>query len=811
MYSVVSERERENRFKALKIVIIMMITAMMVIPIVQHLQNEYATVPVESYSYYNEMVKFIGQNAFVGFDGKMFPVSWTVFERNPNYSPGPQANPFSVSTNNTNTSAPLIEETFSNYSTNHIQSLWQNSAVMIKWNHYVRIAEIFSFTTKGIDASIVIKDLNVTGNYIGTFSMAMGYNSTACTNGFNPSYMNLSSGLGAIPSSDWNVTVGNLSLNWQSEDSIFSSGVISSGSSGDQIILPFNPGTINHNESYTIDPMIYYQPDRIIGGPISPIPQPRPIVNPNPYYTVYMRETGLSSGTTWQTTLNGQTKSSTSNTILFSEQDGTYSYTVGSVSGYNGPSPSSGSVSIQGGSRVVGITFTKIGPPPELGYLHVGCRQKFWSASIMHNLTTEIQNKSYTNYMVEGGLTSLNFSIPYYNATSGSSSITAYIQNGANNYMKINSTNSINGNGVWDFSWITQPGVYKGFSMKFTNAYGSFSNVYNDPFDVFSGLVTNDTQNTTSPCISDSVGQPSEVFNSNGLSLGYLVVTASGGSNGAYNDATLTCYGFQVSFISQYNNVKENIYKYGIFNYGQFINYTGSQNGFTRDGTTFQPINMNSQTDSYSSGSNGEYELEAEKAIWNFAEAGLALSGDPALMVTSVAMAALGPFLFGSSSTPGGSNFWGHKFTETNDFMFNNWINGAGNNMPPQTKACADYSPVAGSDPVYTIVNGGNGNASFMQNLLLNIRQPSISDIGCSDFALNYFTYSASATIVPITHQYYYGGGCQYLSQNDVVNATWVSTSISYEPWTWGNGYYKYSGPSYTAAASLPLYIPLVG
>ena len=157
----------------------MMITAMMAIPIIQHFNNDYASVPVESYSYGNEMVRFIGQNAFVGFDGNMFPVSWTVFEQNPNYSPGPHVNPFAVSTNNTNTSAPLIEETFSNYSTNHIQSLWQNSAVMIKWNHYVRIAEIFSFTTKGIDASIVIKDLNVTGNYIGTFSMAMGYNSTA--------------------------------------------------------------------------------------------------------------------------------------------------------------------------------------------------------------------------------------------------------------------------------------------------------------------------------------------------------------------------------------------------------------------------------------------------------------------------------------------------------------------------------------------------------------------------------------------------------------------------------------------------------
>ena len=337
----------------------MMITAMMAIPIIQHFNNDYASVPVESYSYGNEMVKFIGQNTFVGFDGKMFPVSWTVFEQNPNYSPGPQANPFTVSTNNTNTSAPLIEESFSNYSTNHIQSLWQNSAVMIKWNHYVRIAEIFSFTTKGIDASIVIKDLNVTGNYIGTFSMAMGYNSTACTNGFNPSYMNLSSGLGAIPSSDWNVTVGNLSLNWQSEDSIFSSGVISSGSSGDQIILPFNPGTINHNESYTIDPMIYYQPDRITRDPVACPPRP-PHITPRPDYFIRFTETGLPSGTSWQATLDGRTLSSTSNSVTFLMFPGTYSYSIGSISGY-GVSPSSGSVTVPSGSgiKVVSVTYIK--------------------------------------------------------------------------------------------------------------------------------------------------------------------------------------------------------------------------------------------------------------------------------------------------------------------------------------------------------------------------------------------------------------------------------------------------------------------
>ena len=127
MYSTTIENriDRENRYKAIKFLAIIAITAMMAIPIIQHIQNEYASTPVESYSYHNEMVRFVGSNAFIGFDGNMFPVSWHVFEANPNYSPGPQVNPFAVSTNNTNTSAPLIEETFSNYTTKRIESVWQ--------------------------------------------------------------------------------------------------------------------------------------------------------------------------------------------------------------------------------------------------------------------------------------------------------------------------------------------------------------------------------------------------------------------------------------------------------------------------------------------------------------------------------------------------------------------------------------------------------------------------------------------------------------------------------------------------------------
>ena len=80
------------------------------------------------------------------------------------------------------------------------------------------------------------------------------------------------------------------------------------------------------------------------------------IIGPS-YYSLNFTETGLPTGTNWSVTLNGQTQSSTISTITFNEPNGTYAYTVGAVSGYTA-SPSSGSVTVNGVSRTVSITFT---------------------------------------------------------------------------------------------------------------------------------------------------------------------------------------------------------------------------------------------------------------------------------------------------------------------------------------------------------------------------------------------------------------------------------------------------------------------
>ena len=76
-------------------------------------------------------------------------------------------------------------------------------------------------------------------------------------------------------------------------------------------------------------------------------------------YSVVFSESGLPSGTTWSVTLAGAPESSTGSAIVFSEANGTYPYTVGSVAGYSA-SPTAGSATVAGSPVTVPITFTPV-------------------------------------------------------------------------------------------------------------------------------------------------------------------------------------------------------------------------------------------------------------------------------------------------------------------------------------------------------------------------------------------------------------------------------------------------------------------
>jgi hypothetical protein len=77
-------------------------------------------------------------------------------------------------------------------------------------------------------------------------------------------------------------------------------------------------------------------------------------------YTVTFTESGLPSGTTWSVTYNGATLSDATDSIAFSEANGTYSFTIGSVTGYTA-SPGSGSLGVTGAAASQSITFTATG------------------------------------------------------------------------------------------------------------------------------------------------------------------------------------------------------------------------------------------------------------------------------------------------------------------------------------------------------------------------------------------------------------------------------------------------------------------
>ena len=75
-------------------------------------------------------------------------------------------------------------------------------------------------------------------------------------------------------------------------------------------------------------------------------------------YNVTFTETGLSSGTLWSVILNSTTESSTTSTIVFSEFNGTYSYTIASVSGYT-VYASSGNITLNGKNIAQSVTFIR--------------------------------------------------------------------------------------------------------------------------------------------------------------------------------------------------------------------------------------------------------------------------------------------------------------------------------------------------------------------------------------------------------------------------------------------------------------------
>ena len=87
-------------------------------------------------------------------------------------------------------------------------------------------------------------------------------------------------------------------------------------------------------------------------------------------YNVTFTESGLTSGTQWEVTLNSVSETSTTNSTVFSVVNGSYTYTIGTVPGFNTTS-NTGSANVVGAALPITITFTKM-PPVILSPVNLG-------------------------------------------------------------------------------------------------------------------------------------------------------------------------------------------------------------------------------------------------------------------------------------------------------------------------------------------------------------------------------------------------------------------------------------------------------
>jgi len=85
-----------------------------------------------------------------------------------------------------------------------------------------------------------------------------------------------------------------------------------------------------------------------------------------PSYTVWINESGLTSGTSWSAIFDGTEKTTTGTSLAFTATAGTYSYQVLDVTGYTA-SPSSGSATV-GGNYLVSVAFSSTTPPTPTTY-----------------------------------------------------------------------------------------------------------------------------------------------------------------------------------------------------------------------------------------------------------------------------------------------------------------------------------------------------------------------------------------------------------------------------------------------------------
>jgi len=157
--------------------------------------------------------------------------------------------------------------------------------------------------------------------------------------------------------------------------------------------------------------------DAVINGGPTNVAVPFTVVT----YKVSFVATGLPSGQTWSVTLAGTINSSATSTITFAEPNGTWSFSVGTLSGRLA-SPASGTVPVSGAPVVQGITWS--GPFYAVAFIESGLPQgTSWSVTVQSSQKATTSTSNSFN-LTNGTFTYTVGSVAGYSATPSSGSVT---------------------------------------------------------------------------------------------------------------------------------------------------------------------------------------------------------------------------------------------------------------------------------------------------------------------------------------------------------------------------------------------------
>jgi YVTN family beta-propeller protein len=117
---------------------------------------------------------------------------------------------------------------------------------------------------------------------------------------------------------------------------------------------------VNGSYAYTVTPIAGYVGTNLTGTVhVAGFPVNVAVTFSLVLYTITFVESGLSAGALWAVSLNGTSVNSATENVTFSMANGSYYYTIPSVSGYTS-TPTSGWSNVSGHSNAVNVAFTKV-------------------------------------------------------------------------------------------------------------------------------------------------------------------------------------------------------------------------------------------------------------------------------------------------------------------------------------------------------------------------------------------------------------------------------------------------------------------